>query len=129
MKNLVYKMFLFLTPFIGIYSDEEAKLPEDQMEVIFGSGGYVLYKALDFANDHGFRYFKILSYEFNGFDHSVTGSCKSSDQSKGRYFELKDEVVSVSIVCYEEKPNDPQVIDLEKYREFLDEVQDEEEEE
>ena len=97
-------------------------LPDDQLLVIFGSSGYVIYKILDFANDHGYRYAKILSYEFNAFEHQIKGSCKAPHNLGGRYFELKDDNISISFLCFNELPNDPYIIDLEKYRPLLDDV-------
>lgn len=96
--------------------------PNDQLLVIFGSSGYVLYKVLDFANDHGFRYIKILSFEFDSFEHKITGTCKGEPIQGGRYFELKDDNAMVSFLCFEEEPNDIYTIDLEKYRSLLEVV-------
>ncbi len=98
----------------------EVNLPDDQLLVVFGSSGYVLYKVLDFANDHGFRYIKILSYDFSAFDHKITGSYTGDTPHGGRYFELKDENASISFLCFDEIPNDIYVIDLKKYRSLLD---------
>lgn len=121
MKQVLLKALLFFLPFVNLHAEEESNLPDDQLLVIFGASGYILYKVLDFANDHGFRYIKILSYEFNGFEHTITGVCKS-DQKGGRFFELKDDNATVSFLCYEEAPDDIYIIDLEKYRSLLDEV-------
>jgi hypothetical protein len=100
----------------------EDNTPDDQLLVIFGSSGYVLYKVLDFANDHGFRYIKILSYEFNAFTHRITGTCTGDRSLGGRYFELKDENLSVAFLCFEEAPNDAYIIDLERYRSLLETI-------
>jgi len=119
-KNLFFKGFFFCLAFTHLKSEEYSP-PNDQLLVIFGSSGYVLYKSLDFANDHGFRYFKILSYEFKGFEHEVTGICKS-DRKQGLFFELKDDNATIGLLCFEEKPNDTYIIDVEKYRSLLEEV-------
>lgn len=100
-----------------------AHAPNDQVLVLFGSGGYVIYKMLDFANDHGYRYVKILSYEFNAFDHHISGVAKSDRSHGGRYFELKEDNLSITFLCFEEPPEDIYIIDLEKYRSLLDDVQ------
>lgn len=118
MRRLLILSLLFFLP---LQASEE----EDQLHVIFGSSGYVLYKVLDFANDHGFRYIKILSYEFFGFDLNVTGICKG-DPNGGRFFELEDENSRISFVCFKEAPDDPLIIDLEKYRSILGDVEFEE---
>ncbi len=120
MKNFV-KGFLLLFPLLGLYAEEQGELPDDQLLVIFGSSGYVLYKVLDFANDHGFRYIKILSYEFTAFEHQITGVC-NGDRKGGRFFELIDENTAISFLCFEEKPNDVYIIDLEKYRSLLENI-------
>jgi len=120
MKTIL-KALILLLPFSSMHAQSD--LPNDQLLVIFGSSGYVLYKVLDFANDHGFRYIKILSYEFNGFDHAISGHCHSKPNG-GRFFEIKDDNASISFLCFEEKPNDPFIIDLVKYHSLLDEVAD-----
>jgi hypothetical protein len=117
-----FKLLVLLLPCVSMRA-EPSDLPNDQFLVVFGSSGYVLYKVLDFANDHGFRYIKILSYEFNGFDHEISGHCHNKP-SGGRFFELTDENASICFLCFEERPNDPFIIDLEKYRSLLDEVAD-----
>lgn len=91
--------------------------PDDQLTAIFGSSYYVTYSVCDFAHHHGFRYLKILSYQFKGFGNTISGACKQVDPGpgKGRYIELKDDFLSVSFVCYDEPPDDPFVIDTEKY--------------
>lgn len=108
---------LFL-PLAKIHAND---LPDDQLLVIFGSNGYVLYKVLDFANDHGFRYIKILSYEFTAFEHTITGKCHTGGNG-GRFFELNDDNATVAFLCFEEAPDDIYIIDLEKYRSILDDV-------
>jgi hypothetical protein len=110
-----------LLPFLDLEAKTEHKLPDDQLLVIFGGSGYVLYKVLDFANDHGFRYIKILSYEFKAFEHTLSGTCTSS-LKEGRFFELKDHNATVSFLCFDEKPDDIYIIDLEKYRSILEDV-------
>lgn len=101
------------------------EVPDDQLLVIFGSSGYVLYKVLDFANDHGYRYIKILSYEFKAFEHEISAICKGDRNLGGRYFELKDDNVFISFLCFEEPPHDIYIIDLEKYRSLLEDVSEE----
>lgn len=99
----------------------QSNIPDDQILVLFGSSGYVIYKVLDFANDHGYRYAQVLSYEFKAFNHSIKGSYPKSHP--GRYFELKDENVFIGFVCFDSPPpEDPYIIDLEKYRYLLDDV-------
>lgn len=120
MSSHILKFLVLLSPFFSLAADDNT--PDDQLLVVFGSNGYVIYKVLDFANDHGFRYIKILSYEFNAFDHQITGICKGDRSHGGRYFELKDENVFISFLCFEEPPNDIYIIDLEKYRSLLDEA-------
>ena len=110
--------------FIGLvllFSHLQADEPNDQLLVLFGSSGYVLYKVLDFASDHGFRYVKILSYEFHAFDHTIAGRWNGT-QKGGRYFELKDETATVSFCCFTEAPSDTYTIEVEKYRSILDDV-------
>lgn len=114
-------IFSLIFPFTLLRA--QSNIPDDQLLVIFGSSGYVLYKVLDFANDHGYRYIKILSYEFNAFEHSISGECKGTRSHGGRYFELKDENIFIAFLCYEEPPEDIYIIDLEKYRSLLDDVQ------
>lgn len=127
MKKLFFKSVLLLLPFINlqaqIFQDEDAA-PKDQFMAIFGTSVYALYKVLDFANDHGFRYIKILSYEFTGFDHTVTGTCNNADQNQGRFFKLTDDFLTISFLCFEEAPNDRYIIDLEEYRSLIDEIED-----
>lgn len=120
MKKFLLKGLLFLFPFSPIFSKAPDK--NDQLLVIFGSSGYVLYKVLDFAHDHGFRYIKILSYEFKAFEHTITGVCNGNRSQGGRYFELKDENSFISFLCFEEAPNDIYTIDLEEYRHLLERV-------
>ncbi len=115
-------LLALLLPLLPLQAFEEGDLPDDQVLVIFGASGYVLFKVLDFANDHGYRYVKILKYEFNAFEHNVTGIC-NSEQMGGRFFELTDENTSVSFLCFEQPPNDRYIIDLEKYRSLLEDIQ------
>jgi hypothetical protein len=115
------KIFVLLT--FGLRA--APSLPDDQLLVIFGSSGYVLYKALDFANDHGFRYIQILSYEFKAFHHEIKGTFQGERNFGGRYFELKDENSSMAILCYDEPPKDRYYIDLEKYRSLLETLEEE----
>lgn len=112
----MFRKWIFCSVFALTALRAQSNLPDDQLLVVFGSSGYVLYKVLDFANDHGFRYIKILSYEFNAFEHSISGKCRGDKSHGGRYFELKDENVSIAFLCFEEAPNDIYIIDLEKYR-------------
>lgn len=121
-KNIFLRGLLVLLPFSFIMADDTT--PDDQLLVIFGSSGYVLYKVLDFANDHGFRYIKILSFEFNAFEHTISGVCNGDRSLGGRYFELKDENISVAFLCFEEPPNDVYIIDLERYRSLLETIDD-----
>ena len=121
MKKFLLPIFLSLLPILSIQAKTEKPLPNDQLIVIFGGNGYIIYKILDFANDHGYRYIKILSYEFDAFEHRLSGVCKSN-QKGGRFFELKDDHATISFLCYEEKPDDIYIIDLEKYRSILDDV-------
>ncbi len=120
MKRYLLSILLLFFPTFPLRAQDNT--PNDQLLVLFGSSGYVLYKVLDFANDHGFRYIKILSYEFNAFEHSINGVCKGIRNQGGRYFELKDENMSVSFLCFEEAPEDIYIIDLEKYRSVLEDV-------
>ncbi|MBX7066317.1 MAG: hypothetical protein K1X28_03715 [Parachlamydiales bacterium] len=113
-------IFLFVLPFTLLRA--QSNIPDDQLLVVFGSSGYVIYKVLDFANDHGYRYIKILSYEFNAFEHTISGVCKGDPSHGGRYFELKDDNISIKFLCFEEKPEDIYIIDLEKYQSLLDDV-------
>lgn len=93
--------------------------PSDQFLVLFGAPGYVLYKVLDFANDHGVRYIKILSYEFTGFSHTASATCHSP-RPPGRYFELQDDYSKISFLCLDTRPiEDIYIIDTEKYRYLL----------
>lgn len=108
--------FLLTTPILA-----EIPFPNDQLLVIYGSSGYVLYKAIDFANDHGFSHIKILSYEFTAFDHTISGKCNSSITG-GRLFELKDDNSKVSFLCFKTIPDDPNVIEVAKYHSLLDAV-------
>jgi hypothetical protein len=116
-KKFLLIVLLLFFPFASIHAEDNT--PDDQLLVIFGSSGYVLYKVLDFANDHGFRYVKILSYEFKAFDHAITGTCNGDRSLGGRYFELKDDNISVAFLCFEDPPNDIYIIDLERYRSLL----------
>lgn len=113
-------ILILLFPFFFLCG--QSNIPDDQLLVIFGSSGYAIYKVLDFANDHGYRYIKILSYEFNGFDHSISGICKGDRGHGGRYFELKDENITIAFLCFEEAPQDIYIIDVEKYRNLLEDV-------
>ncbi len=123
MRQLIFLGLFLIFPFANVQADDTT--PDDQLLVIFGSSGYVLYKVLDFANDHGFRYIKILSFEFNAFEHTISGICNGDRSLGGRYFELKDENISVAFLCFEEPPNDVYIIDLERYRSLLETIDDE----
>lgn len=113
------KKCLWLFPLSALFS--QSPVPDDQILVLFGSSGYVIYKVLDFANDHGYRYAQVLSYEFKAFGHTIQGSYPA--KNGGRYFELKDENVFIGFACFDEAPPaDPYIIDLEKYRHLLDDV-------
>lgn len=94
---------------------------EDQFSILFGSSGYVLYKALDFAVDHGFRYVQILHYEFSAFDHIVSGKAMHA-ATGGREFTLEDEHSSIRFACFKKQPTAVHIIDVEKYRPLLDEI-------
>ncbi len=116
MKQYFLRLILFFLPLAKIQANQ------DQLLTIFGSNGYILYKVLDFATDHGFRYVKILSYEFTGFGHTLTGRCHGGGNG-GRFFELKDENSIISFLCFEEPPqNDPYIVDSEKYHSILEDI-------
>lgn len=119
MKKLILVLCLL---FGHVHAQEDDGTPNDQLLVVFGASGYVLYKVLDFANDHGFRYIKILSYEFTAFEHKIIGQATNEPAHGGRYFELRDENSSISFLCYENEPNDLYIIDLEKYRDLLENI-------
>jgi len=93
-------------------------LPVEQLISIFGSSGYVLYKALDFANDHGYRYIKIISYEFDNFNQKAAGCC-DADSLPGRFFELVDENSTISVLCFDRAPDDKYIIDVKKHQDFI----------
>lgn len=119
MKKLIFALcFLFSS----LHAEEADGTPNDQLLVVFGGSGYVLYKVLDFANDHGFRYIKILSYEFTAFEHKIVGQATSEPSQDGRYFELRDENSEITFLCYETQPDDLYTIDLEKYRDLLENI-------
>ena len=122
MKAFILFALILLAPLDSLSAEETDGTPNDQLLVIFGSSGYILYKVLDFANDHGFRYIKILSYEFNAFAHKISGSATSEPPHGGRYFELRDENSAISFLCYEEAPEDLYVIDLNKYHPLLEKI-------
>lgn len=108
------KLIVLLLSICSLYS-----LPTDQPLVIFGSSGYVLYRVIDFAHDHGFKYIKILSYRFDAFGHEIHGSTPAGT-TKGRYFELKDDYSFISFLCLDKLPaDDIYVIDIEKYQFLL----------
>ncbi len=111
-------LLILLLSFSFLHSNQAS---QDQLLVTFGASGYVIYKVLDFANDHGYRYIKILSYEFNGFEHQINGRAANMNQG-GRLFELKDDYATISFLCFEEEPNDIYIIDLEKYRSLLTDI-------
>ena len=115
-------MFVFVLLFTKVCAQENSGAPSDQFLVVFGSSGYVLYKVMDFANDHGFRYIKILSYEFSAFDHKMEGRITAEPCHGGRYFELRDENAMVAFLCYDIKPKDPMIIDLLEYRDLLGDI-------
>src|SRR4051812_2339858 len=82
--------------------------PDDQLTAIFGSSYYVTYSVFDFAHHHGFRYLKIISFQFKGFGNTISGTCKQVDpgpRGKERYIELHDDLIHVSFVCYDEPPD------------------------
>lgn len=118
---MILLLLIFFIPFASLHASKENNTPDDQLLVIYGSSGYVLYKVLDFANDHGFRYVKILSYEFDAFGHTISGKSKTNSNG-GRFFELRDENAKVSFLCFEEQPQDIYVIDVKQYQFILDDV-------
>jgi hypothetical protein len=120
MKTFLLSLALLFAPLTKSYAQ---KLPDDQLLIIFGSSGYVLYKVLDFANDHGFLYIKILSYDFHAVDHKITGSTLGNTAPGGRYFELRDENAHITFLCFEDAPEDPYIIDLKKYRSLIDDME------
>lgn len=119
MKKILWALFFCFAP---LSADDSADSPNDQLLVVFGSSGYVLYKVLDFANDHGFRYIKILSYDFHAFDHQFHSVATNQPALGGRYFELKDAYSNIAFLCYERAPEDPYIIDLEIYRPLLENI-------
>ncbi|HSX10093.1 MAG TPA: hypothetical protein VLF94_00025 [Chlamydiales bacterium] len=122
MKSLILLLLSALPLQAHVFNDEDAA-PKDQFSALFGTTVYALYKALDFANDHGFRYIKILSYEFNGFDNKVKGTATRSDSSRGRQFTLQDPLMTITFICYKEKPDDRNCIDLEEHRSLIDQIE------
>ena len=108
--------------FLLIFSISTLFAFQDQSQVLFGSNGYILYKVLDFANDHGFRYIQVLSYEFDAFNHKMSVIC-NEHIGDGDYFELKDQYGWIRFICFEKKPENSCIIDLEKYRDILKIVQ------
>ena len=126
MKHLFIKSLLCFLPFGALQAQvffEENQAPKDQFRAFLEITVYTLYKVLDFANDHGFRYIKILAYEFAGFDHVVTGAYIQEDQNGGRFFKLKDELLTISFLCFQEAPSGRNFIDLEEYRSLIDKVE------
>lgn len=116
---MLKKWLTWLYPVSALFA--QSNLPDDQVLVLFGSSGYVIYKVIDFANDHGYRYAQVLSYEFQAFGHTIKGSYPTHQE--GRYFELRDENVFIGFICFNDAPpDDPYIIDIDKYRHLLDDV-------
>lgn len=118
MKKLLFSSLTLLQ----LWADP---LVEDQFLTMFGLSGYPLLKVLDFAQDHGFRYLQILSYELSAFDHTIQGQYQGELPEGGRYFELQEAHSKVTFLCFEERPKDAPIIDLETYEPLLAELYEE----
>lgn len=121
MKKFIWLLFL---PFSFLTAFDFPKEKMDQFQLTCTVPVYALTKAIDLAHENHFRYCKILSYEFRGEDHQFNAYFEAKTK-KGKYLEYKDENLTMGIVGFKGKPNEPLVIDIKDYKdlsEFLNQL-------
>ena len=116
MKTL---LFFILLPFSFLRAFDFPQEELDQFQLTTVVAMYALTKAIELADENNFRYFKILSYEYQGYEHQFNACCNVKPK-KGKYLEYKDEHLVMGIVGFKGKPNDPFIIDVKDYRELSD---------
>lgn len=108
--RFIFALLFFFSPLLA---------ENDQLTILFGSSGYALYRAIDFAFDHGFRYVRILSYEFSAEGHELKALSHHKEKDEGRYFEIKDPYLSLRFLCFTKRPKNGPFIEVKKYETFL----------
>lgn len=112
MKEIFLKTALAFLPFAALQA-ETVQISKDPVEAMLLGPTLAFYHAKNFAESRGYRYMKIVSFQFDGDDHQLSGQCKR-ESSEGHLFELKERDASIALLCFDEKPDDPYVIDLKK---------------
>jgi len=117
MKGIFLKTALLILPFAALQAEpiEEYHLSKDPVEAMLFGPMLAFYHAKNFAEARGYRYIKIVSFQFDGDDHQFSGMCKK-ESTQGRLFHLKEKDASIAVLCFDEKPDDPLAIDLKKNR-------------
>ncbi len=112
MKEIFLKTALVFLPFAALQA-ETIQISKDPVEAMLLGPTLAFYHAKNFAESRGYRYIKIVSFQFDGDDHQITGTSKT-DSGEGTLFHLKERDAKISLLCFDEKPNDPYIIDLKK---------------
>lgn len=117
MKANILKFLVLLLPFTLTAAEEEHEL-SDQVELCLGGTYFMIFKAMAKAQDQGYPYVKILSYEL----HSDTERLSFSDTGeypKGEQFEILDDDGKIEIACFRENTNDCLCINIQDYAEVI----------
>ncbi len=100
--------------------------PLDQFMVTMGASGYILWQAIDLAKENHFRYLKILSAEYTLGNQSGSFVCESKGEKVGKIFMFEDDVIKITVSCYNVMPEDTDYIDAEVYKDLIQAFEDEE---
>ena len=121
MKSKIFTALVALLPFTSVSSfvDDEGDVL-DQFMVSAGTTGYILAKAIDCAQEQGFRYVKILKAEYSFGNQSGEFSCLKETDEDGQIVQFEDEAVLLTLSLLNEKPQDTDYMDTFKYQDIAD---------
>ena len=124
MKKWILSSLVLLLPFSLSAQEEQDDFFPDQFSFCLGGTYYLVAKAMDIAQDHGYPYVKILSYELEN-EHGLITFSSSGVWPEGERFVSVDGDGKLEVVCFREDTNNCFCIRLEDYAEAFEEDSDE----
>jgi hypothetical protein len=123
MKKWILSSLVLFLPFSLSAQEEQEDFFPDQFSLCLGGTYYLVAKAMDIAQDHGYPYVKILSYALQT-EHGLISFSSSGECPEGERFESIDKDGKLEVVCFRENTHNCFCIHLDDYADELDEDED-----